>query len=830
MSPTNWVERCLAAIVGLQVRKPGWVLAMAALTLVPALYLSSQLKLKTGFGELLPDTSPSVIEHRRVGERLAGQSTLAVTAESQDTALLKRFIEEVGPKIRTLPASWVSGVEDGPREVTQFFEKHRHLYAKLADVEKLHEDVLDRYEWEVSRQLGTNVDDEDEPPEFTTESIRQRFEGKIQEARDAAPGTDGYYIGEDGHFAVIMVRSPLAAMDQQAFDLQARVTELVKEGRYDAVDPQFRLGFAGSLVSSAEQYRAVAQDLTEVGTIGVALVLTVVYLFFLRLRVLAILGLSIALGLAWSFAFASVSIGYLNTASSFLISIVAGNGINAMIVYMARYMEARRDEGLTVPDALRTATLGTYEGTLTAAGVALAAYGALMLTEFRGFRHFGVIGAAGMFLCWCATYSVLPALLVLSERLRPFPAQRDFRDRLAGAYGKPFIWLAKRYPLPIALFGLVLGLGGAFLTVKYFSGSPMEYDLRKIRNDELSHSSGPLGARVNAVAGRLSQSGRAVLVERLDQVAPLVTELEKRRDTADPAHKPFGAVVSIYTLLPTDQPRKIELWGEIVDRVTRARDRGFVSAEMWKELQPNLPQAELKALGPDDLPEIAARPFTEKDETRGKIVYVAPTPGKSLYDADYLMLWANSFREIQLPNGDLIRGTGDAVIFADMLNYIERDAPRVAGVSFLGTVLVILLAFRGRRAGWVALGTLCLGVVCLIGVLELAHVKLNFLNFIALPIAIGVGSDYAVNVMKRRELEGDEGIERAFLETGGAVVACSMTTLCGYAGLLLSVNGAVRSLGFTAGVGELATQLSAMLVLPAALYVAARFRRPKPAS
>lgn len=89
---------------------------------------------------------------------------------------------------------------------------------------------------------------------------------------------------------------------------------------------------------------------------------------------------------------------------------------------------------------------------------------------------------------------------------------------------------------------------------------------------------------------------------------------------------------------------------------------------------------------------------------------------------------------------------------------------------------------------------------------------------VALPIAIGVGSDYATSVMKRREIEGDEGIEKGFTETGGAVIACFMTTLCGYAALLFSMNGAVRSLGFAAGLGELATQLSAMLVLPAALY------------
>ena len=32
--------------------------------------------------------------------------------------------------------------------------------------------------------------------------------------------------------------------------------------------------------------------------------------------------------------------------------------------------------------------------------------------------------------------------------------------------------------------------------------------------------------------------------------------------------------------------------------------------------------------------------------------------------------------------------------------------------------------------------------------------KLNFLNFVALPISIGAGADYAVNMMERVRLAG----------------------------------------------------------------------------
>jgi predicted RND superfamily exporter protein len=824
----RFVERILTRIVELQAKRPWLFVIVGVLTIAPALHLALKLQVRTGFGELLPERQPSVIELKRASGRLPSMSTLAVTAESKDTALLKRFMDELTPQLQRLPM--VSDVETGPRDVQDFFSRHKYVYADLADIEALHEDVISRYDWEVGKKLGTNVDD-DEPPPVTAESVRRRFQKSLDELKKNTRGVDGYYIGEDGTFAVILVRTPLGSMDQRAFDLQERISALVAEGPWKKLDPQFRVGFTGNLVTSAEEYRDVTRDLTQTGAVGVALVLAVVFFFFWRVRVLIALAIAIGLGSLWCFAFAQVAIGHLNTASGFLVSVVVGNGINAMIIYMARFMEARRLEKLDTAQALRTATLTTCGATFAAVGVAMVSYGALMTTEFRGFRHFGIIGAAGMFLCWLSTYTVLPSILVISDRFKPFPTDR-WTDDLSGAYGRPVIWLAKRFARPVAIVGVVSGVLAVIASVVYFAGDPMEYDLNKIRNVQTSEvtSAGALSARMSKVVARVNQSGRAVLVDRLDQVQPLVATLEAVRDAAPAGQKPFSDVVSIYSLLPKDQDKKLVLVREILDRVTRARDKGFISEQEWQELEPHLPE-EVRPVGIADLPKKVARPFEERDGTRGTVVYVAPARGRSINDARYLMVWADSFREIKLPNGEKILASGDAVVFSDMLRVIARDSPRVALLSFIGTVIVILLSFRGSAGGFVALSALLLGVSWMIGVLFLGGVKLNFLNFVALPIAIGVGSDYAINVMKRREIEGDAGIERAFTETGGAVVACSMTTLCGYIALFFSVNGAVRSLGLTAGLGEVATQLSAMLVLPAALYsFAARRNRQKAAS
>jgi len=811
----KFIERTLTRLVAVQVARPYVILVLALLSIIPAAVIVRRLEIKTGFSELLPDDTPSVVEMRRVSGRLSSTSILAVTAESKDTALLKRFVDELVPKLRRLPPDLLSSVEDGPREAEKFFEQNKHLYAGLDELRALHDKILTRYDWEVARKTDTLLDDE-EPEPITAQSVRATFQKSLDEAKAATPGSDGYYIGEDGHLAVILIRTPLRAMDQRAFELEEQVERLIAEGHYEGADPQFKHGFTGNLVTSAEEYRDITRDLTEVGIAGGVLVLLVVYLFFFRMRALFALGLSVSLGLLWTLAFTVLTIGHLNTATGFLISVIIGNGINAMVIYMARFLEARREQQLSMPEALKTASLDTWSATLAAVGVAVMSYSALMTTQFRGFRHFGVIGAAGMLLCWIATYTVLPALLSSFERLKS--SQGGFSERLGGLYAKPFIWLAKRYAGTLSILGLISALGMGAATAAYFIYDPMEYDLTHIRNENKTQSSAQeLSSRMAKIVGGVNQGGRAVLVDRLDQIAPLVTELERRRDTAPENAKPFGQIVSVYSLMPKDQDEKIGLLREIRDRIDRARKRKLVTDDDYQEIEKNLP-SNLKKVELRDLPDLAVSPFRERNGTIGTILYVGPTKGRSVNDLHYLELWADSMREITLPSGEVIRGTGDPVIFADMLTTIARDAPRVAFLSVLGTAAVVLFAFRGRAGGWVALATLFLGLTWLVGGLYLLSLKLNFLNFVALPIAIGVGSDYAINVMKRREIEGNDGIERAFTETGGAVVACSMTTLSGYAALMFSVNGAVHSMGITAALGELTTQFSAMLVLPAVLY------------
>lgn len=808
-------------------------------TLLPTGYLASRLSLRTAFSELLPDDKRSVIEARKISERLTSSSTLSVVAYSENLDALKRFVDTLSPKLRSLDPALVTTVEDGTRDVQQFFRDHKHLYADLSDIQQIHDQVVDRYDYEVQQKSGMDLglDDAekaeakaDAPPALDAQSLEDRFKKKIAEAEKKQPGTDGYYIGKSKgrQLAVILVRTTLGSMSPKAFSLRTEIEQLVARINPQQWDPKLTVGYTGNLITSAEQHDAITKDLTQVGAVGIAMILGVVLLFFLRVRVLLCMGMTILVGCVWAFAAAYLSIGYLNTASGFLVSIIAGNGINFSIIYTSRYVEARQARE-SIDEAILTAHRETRAATLAAAGAAMVAYGSLAVTNFRGFKHFGVIGGLGMALCWLVTYLLLPALLVSTERYRPlFGNEASWRSRAQGYYGYPFVWLAERAPRALAVFGVVSGLVTIAVSVQYFVKDPMEYDLHKVfkTKAQAQTSASQLAGRVDEVVGRAGQDGRAIVVDRVDQVQPLVTALLKRRDAVPRDVRPFEKVVTIFDLLPKDQAKKIELLGEIRDRVERGHKRGFVTDADYAKISAYIP-AEITAIDMNQLPEGIARPFIDHEHQRGRIVYIVPTEGESVYNARYLQRWADSFRETHLPNGDVIYGSGDPVIFADVLQSIRDDAPKAILLSFLGTLAVIFLAFGGGRSGLLTLTVLIVGLSWLVAFLAWSEIKLNFLNFVALPISIGVGADYALNIMKRRELTPDAGLSSALIETGGAVVLCSLTTMLGYVALMFSVNGATQSFGLAAAAGEVSTLLAAVLFLPALLFWFARHRARK---
>jgi len=112
------------------------------------------------------------------------------------------------------------------------------------------------------------------------------------------------------------------------------------------------------------------------------------------------------------------------------------------------------------------------------------------------------------------------------------------------------------------------------------------------------------------------------------------------------------------------------------------------------------------------------------------------------------------------------------------------------------------------------MGALTVGLGSVALAMTLFHIKINFFNFVALPVSFGIGVDYAVNFVLRYDQDPSQGALGVLRSTGGAILLCSMTTMLGYTALLGSVNQAIRSLGLLAVLGEIGCLAAAAWCYP----------------
>jgi len=188
-----------------------------------------------------------------------------------------------------------------------------------------------------------------------------------------------------------------------------------------------------------------------------------------------------------------------------------------------------------------------------------------------------------------------------------------------------------------------------------------------------------------------------------------------------------------------------------------------------------------------------------------------------------MIAFADAVRALHLP--DEMAVGGGAFVFADVLRAVTRAGPRATLAALLGVVLFVVVVVGRRRHVIATLASVVAGTTVMIACAALLGLKVNFLDFVALPITLGISVDYAVNVVAR---EGEGGAAdrsadpaRALATTGGAVVLCSWTTIVGYGSLLLSANAGIRSFGAVAILGEATCLLAALTLAPALLALMA---------
>jgi hypothetical protein len=287
-------------------------------------------------------------------------------------------------------------------------------------------------------------------------------------------------------------------------------------------------------------------------------------------------------------------------------------------------------------------------------------------------------------------------------------------------------------------------------------------------------------------------------------------------------------VVSVTDVMPDDQPAKI-VEAKVIRKMLTPTILSSLSTVQRKNLERVLGDVDLEPITPASLPRALTTGLRESDGSMGRSLLVYPRPSDALWKSDSMNLFVRTLRERAGgdANGGPLPGhnerpgrvAGPIPLTTDILGSIARDAPLASTVSFFAVVIVVLVVVRSWIPSLHVLRSLLLGVIWLGAATMALGIKINFSNFIALPITFGIGVDYSVNVITRYMQDGRSDIRGAVLSTGGAVALCSLTTIIGYSSLLLAENRALFLFGVVAVMGEVACLTSAIVVLPAYLVL-----------
>ncbi|MGH7438426.1 MAG: efflux RND transporter permease subunit, partial [Polyangiaceae bacterium] len=382
---------------------------------------------------------------------------------------------------------------------------------------------------------------------------------------------------------------------------------------------------------------------------------------------------------------------------------------------------------------------------------------------------------------------------------------------------------AERAPAGVIVVATIAALATGS-RLRDFLADPWESNVDHLGSRESKHGgAGEWSNKAEAVfGGKMNIAGARMVADSPGQVAE-VKERILASDAADPEGPLVAGVTTIDDFLPGSpgaQARKLEALARIRGRLTPAVLDSLDDDERAR-VADLTPPGDLVAVAAPDLPALIRRRFEESDGTLGTVFYVRYGDGVSLSDGRNLLRIARSTDDVRLRDGTVVQTASRATVFAEMIRSIQHDGPLAMAASFVGVALVVLIATRDGRAAATVLCAMAMAVTWLVGGAAASGEKLNYVNFVVLPITFAIGCEYPYNVYDASvRLGGD--VTAALRRAGGAVALCSFTTMVGYASLLLADFQALQSFGRLAVLGEVACLIGALLVVPAMLRIGSR--------
>jgi len=502
---------------------------------------ASQLRIDQDLRRLLPKTFPSVERLDRLEARAGQQADLFVTIRSPSREANVAFGEAVAEAFEQNPSLRHVSFR---RDLT-FFDEHALLYASLADLLDLRRRVIARVREEVRKEAFGDFDTDDEPeygPNDATDSLG--FEpDEMRERYSVSEASQEYMEADEGRVMVVRMRPNRSATD---IEFSKALTSEV-EAKIEALDPhgfhhELSVELNGSYVQNQKRIRNVHSEVRAGSVAAVVALLLTLALYFRSARAVLLIMLPLLIAVTGALAFGWLAFGVLNIVSAFIFAVLLGLGIDFGIHVLAR-LRQEQSRGLDSEQALAV-TLATSGKTTAAGAISTAlAFAALSIADFQGFAQFGQLAAVGVVLSMVGVIFLLPATLLMLERVWPWrpppPPTKTAAD--LGRFG--------RVLSVVALLVAVVGTGTAGWAALNLGQLDYLHDLKKLGPVRPKPTGPPRAGYRDAVGKAQTVDPAIVLVDTTQQAIEIQRQLEALRmmtdeevEAFDPSNPPSRAM------------------------------------------------------------------------------------------------------------------------------------------------------------------------------------------------------------------------------------------------------------------------------------------------
>lgn len=639
-----------------------------------------------------------------------------------------------------------------------------------------------------------------------------------------------------------------------------RLRKLVDEVRREV--PGVSVGVTGEQVLAFDEMEQAQTDTmwaSVLSILGVALVFIISYRETGRpLKAV----LSLGFGLCYTMAFTTATVGSLNILTITFLPIVVGMAIDYGVHIVSRYEEELR-KGLDEQDAIRIAMSKTGCGVVTGAVTTSAAFFAMGLTDFQGIKDMGIIIGGSLIVCLFPMLTVLPVLLLGGKQNvidHSLPQVIPLPSRLE------VLWLRR----PAWTLLIVVGLTGVAALELRHSGKNVDYNLLNLQSQGLPSVEMAL-KQINQASNSVLFA--AVMVDDLDEARALQQAFLKLTNTV-------AKVESIAMRVGEDASEKVPVIRDIVATIAPMQfSKPDPAAVDVRELSQTLYSfqgyvgAALNVLKDEQKPELVrllSRLHETITELRREMLSNGEATGqlalfqRALLDEVKYSIGGLGQQVVsdQLAIADLpatlterfVGVTGrhllqvypkgnawDREVQGKFVAEVRKLAPKVTGTpvqlweytdllmrsyvmaavyAMAMVLLVVLLQFRSLVCVGLAVLPVVFGAIWTVAVALWLGCPFNPANIMTLPLVVGVGVTNAVHVLIRFEEERSAHILAR--STGKAIFVCAMTTMVGFASLMIADHRGISTLGALMTLGTGCCLLGALIVMPTLLSLLGR--------